>query len=267
MSAAAAARLALQLGRLLVDLGEGGVAARPRRRRRSAASSSRSRAEVARPGSAASRRSMTSSTTSSRSLCRRCSEAISGWRLSRSLGEETGAGVEPLLVAVGAGADRVDVLLGLGLLAGEVARLGLGRDHLGRRAWRSASACSSISASSGRVRRRWASRSRRSRARQVEQSLLGFRGCFHDPQYPLVQASVTVAETRVSTLMPLAAQDWTPALVEPGPFGGPVGGVDQRGPARLHELAGRVVPQVGGEEDVHARGARRGRGGSRPRRR
>jgi hypothetical protein len=36
-----------------------------------------------------------------------------------------GAGVEPLLVAVGAGADGVDVALGLDLIARQVARLGL----------------------------------------------------------------------------------------------------------------------------------------------
>lgn len=45
---------------------------------------------------------------------------------------------------------------------------------------------------------------------------------------------------------------------EPGPFGGPVGRVDQRGAAGgLHELAGRVVAQIGGEEDVHPGGAGR----------
>ncbi|EME97708.1 hypothetical protein H340_25147 [Streptomyces mobaraensis NBRC 13819 = DSM 40847] len=45
------------------------------------------------------------------------------------LGGHPGAGVEPLLVAGGALADLVDVLLGLGLLAGGVALLGLRGDE------------------------------------------------------------------------------------------------------------------------------------------
>ena len=150
--------MALDLGRLLVDLGEGGVAA--------VLGDAAGGGELVALGassvtcaSAASRRSMISRTTSSRSPWRGCSEAISDWRFARSFGRGHLAGVEALLVAVGALAHRVDVLLGLGLLAGEVARLGLGGDHLvaSRASGRSSS---SISASSGRVRRRWASRSR-----------------------------------------------------------------------------------------------------------
>lgn len=42
-------------------------------------------------------------------------------------------------------------------------------------------------------------------------------------------------------------------LLAPGPFGSPVGGVDEGERALLAGLGHRVVAQVGGEEDVHAR--------------
>lgn len=44
-------------------------------------------------------------------------------------------------------------------------------------------------------------------------------------------------------------------LLAPGPFGGPVGGVDQAERRVPHGLGRRVVAQVGGEEGVDARGA------------
>ncbi|GGP54880.1 hypothetical protein GCM10010214_30000 [Streptomyces abikoensis] len=49
--------------------------------------------------------------------------------LLQVLGGHAGAGVQALLVAGGALADLVDVLLGLGLLAGAVALLGLRGDE------------------------------------------------------------------------------------------------------------------------------------------
>ena len=72
---------------------------------------------------------MTSRTTSSRSPCRLASEAISLLEVLQVLGGGDGAGVEALLVAGGALAHLVDVLLGLGLLAGGVALLGLRGDE------------------------------------------------------------------------------------------------------------------------------------------
>jgi len=45
------------------------------------------------------------------------------------LGRGDSAGVEPLLIADGALTDQVDILLGLGLLSGGVALLGLGGDQ------------------------------------------------------------------------------------------------------------------------------------------
>ena len=116
-------------GDLGVDLLDRRVPARGRRRRpwhwtestRSVSSATRSCAD--------SRRSMTSRTTSSRSPWRLAREVISRWRFSRSFGRGDGAGVQALLVAGGALAHLVDVLLGLGLLAGGVALLGLRGDQ------------------------------------------------------------------------------------------------------------------------------------------
>ena len=60
-------------------------------------------------------------------------------------------GVEALLVALGPGPHLVDVALGLGQLAGEVALLGLGADDAGRAATPSSVSSSASAACSGRV--------------------------------------------------------------------------------------------------------------------
>src|SRR5690606_37060767 len=125
-----------------------------------------------------------------------------GLEAGQVTGGGDGAGVEALLVALDADADGVDVCFGLGLLAGEVAGLGLGLDDLGgvpgvafgllvdlRELGQGAAAVGQPVECGVELG-------------EVEEPLLDLGGCFHD-LYPLVQASVTVAETRVSTLTPL----------------------------------------------------------------
>ena len=82
---------------------------------------------------AASTRSITSSSTSSSAACRWASEAISCWRAWRSFGGPL-ARFQPGGVPPGTLPDLVDVGLGLGELAGEVARLRPSRTRPGRRA-------------------------------------------------------------------------------------------------------------------------------------
>ena len=78
---------------------------------------------------AASSRSITSSSTSSRSDWRRSSDSISDCRFSSSRGELTWPGIQPRAVPRDPGADLLDVGVCLGLLAPQVAFARLqGRD-------------------------------------------------------------------------------------------------------------------------------------------
>ena len=67
---------------------------------------------------------MTSISSSSRTVCRRPNDAISDWRFSSSRGEDTWPGVQPRTIAVGSGANEVDLSLEPVLLPAEI--LGFG---------------------------------------------------------------------------------------------------------------------------------------------
>ena len=221
-------------------------------------------------------RSMTSSTTSSRSPCRLASVAISCCRLSSSLGEETWPASRRCWSRSARGAHLVDVALGLGQLAGEVALLGLGADdlvaqppQLGRRARRArrARAASRAGGRAGRCgcpgparRAGAAGRRRRLSAWTPRVGAVSARSTDH--------GSVTSGETRRLHRSPPGAAEPAAqqplAVGQPGPLGGPVATSTSAGRAVLERLRRRVVAQVGGDVGVRAGAPARRRTGRRP---
>ncbi len=186
------------------------------------------------------------------------------------LGRGDRAGVEALLVAGGALAHLVDVLLGLGLLAGGVALLGLrGDQQVAQLGERRPSAARSRRARAACLRL-WASCPQTDvEGLDVEKAdLVGGRGVQFGAPGLLeevrdgsgggygagacsVHGSVTAAghmgaqgpAVPVGDLVELGR-----GLLAPRPLGGPVRRVDQGGAAVLLGLGGRVVAQVGGED-------------------
>ena len=163
------------------------------------------------------------------------------------LGRGDLAGVEALLVALGAGADLVDVALGLGQLAAEVALLGLGLDELvaqrrpaARRA-RSAGRARAACGAGGRAGRSWCPAPARragaaGRRRGLSAGLLARDGgaggprIGDEPGHPRLHRIRPVAE-------PAAQQPF--AVGQPGPLAGPVAA---RRPGRAPRARGPRTP-------------------------
>ncbi len=209
---------------------------------------------------------MTSSSASSSSPMRWSRQTSSCCRRSRSLGLVTAPESSRCWSRTAAGLDLLDVVVGLALGPGEVVDLDL---EVAARPSRRCALAGQLRAAprpSGGCAAWWRSASRRLSSSWTSSSLSWADGSafrrvvlLGPGQARKVHGSVTRVLTWVSTVSPRLGRCRGPPSGhhrQPGPLRGPVRDVDERGAAVLEELAGPVVLEVGGHDDVGA-GARR----------